>query len=236
MRRADRLFQLVQLIRGRRLSTAAFLAGRLEVSERTVYRDVADLMAQGVPIEGEAGVGYRMRAGFDLPPMMFTADEAQALVASVRLAQPRLDIALARDAEAALSKIVAVLPPAARAAAESLAVYAPPFGPDAATRARLEQLRLAAEARHAVRLVYVDLNERRSERTVRPLGCFYWGAVWTLAAWCEARAAFRNFRVDRIAELEVLDQRFRDEPGKTLADLFRQLETEMAERDSSTDA
>ncbi len=121
MRRAGRLFQPVQLIRGRRLSTAAFLAQRLEVSERTVCRDVADLMAQGVPIEGEAGVGYRMRSGFDLPPLMFAKDEARALVASVRLAQPRLDVALGGHAEAALSKILAVLPPAARAAAESLA-------------------------------------------------------------------------------------------------------------------
>ena len=126
MRRAERLFQLVQLIRGRRLSTATFLAERLEVSERTVYRDIAELMAQDVPIEGEAGVGYRMNAGFDLPPLMFTNDEAQALVAAVRLAQPRLDAALGRHAEGALSKILAVLPPAARAAAESLAVYAPP--------------------------------------------------------------------------------------------------------------
>ena len=236
MRRAERLFQLVQLIRGRRLSTAAFLAQRLEVSERTVYRDVADLMAQGVPIEGEAGVGYRMHAGFDLPPLMFTNDEAQALVASVRLAQPRLDLALGRHAEAALSKILAVLPPAARAAAESLAVYAPPVGPDAATRQRLETLRIAAEARHQLRLVYVDLTERRSERVVRPLGCFYWGAVWTLAAWCEARGGFRSFRVDRITALEVLEARFRDEPGKTLADLFRQVEAERSERESSTDA
>jgi predicted DNA-binding transcriptional regulator YafY len=236
MRRAERLFQLVQLIRGRRLSTASFLAARLEVSERTVYRDVADLMAQGVPIDGEAGVGYRMRAGFDLPPLMFTNDEARALVAAVRLAQPRLDQALAGHAETALSKILAVLPPAARAAAESLAVYAPPAGPDPLTRQRLETLRVAAEARHRLRLVYVDLKDKRTERLLRPLGCFYWGAVWTLAAWCEARAGFRNFRVDRIVELQVLDERFRDEAGKTLADLFRQVETEMAERDSSTDA
>jgi predicted DNA-binding transcriptional regulator YafY len=230
MRRADRLFQIVQLVRGRRLTTAAFLATRLEVSERTVYRDVADLQAQGVPIEGEAGVGYRMRPGFDLPPLMFTTDEAQALVAAVRLAQPRLDQALAGHAEAALSKILAVLPLAARAAAESLAIYAPPLGPDEATRARLEQLRVAAEGRRRVRLIYVDLQERRSERRVRPLGCFYWGAVWTLAAWCESRAGFRNFRIDRIAELEVLDERFRDEPGKTLADLFRRVEAERAGR------
>ena len=236
MRRAERLFHLVQLIRGRSLSTASFLAERLEVSQRSVYRDVADLMAQGVPIEGEAGVGYRMRTGFDLPPLMFTKDEAQALVASVRLAQPRLDAALARQAEGALSKILAVLPPVARAAADSLAIYAPPVGPDEATRQRLEVLRVAAEARHKLRLRYVDLKDVRSDRCVRPLGCFYWGAVWTLAAWCESRQAFRNFRVDRITQLEVLEERFRDEPGKTLAELFRQTEGERAERDSSTDA
>jgi len=236
MRRAERLFQIVQLIRGRRLSTARFLAERLEVSERTVYRDVADLMAQGVPIEGEAGVGYRMRAGFDLPPLMFSNDEARALVASVRLARSRLDTGLAAQAEAALSKILAVLPSAARAAAESVAVYAPPVGPDAATRERLQVLRLATESRNRVWLRYVDLKERVSERTVRPLGCFFWSEVWTLAAWCEAREGFRNFRVDRIAELNVLDERFRDEPGRTLADLFREIEGEMAERDTSTDA
>ena len=226
MRRAERLFQIVQLIRGRRLSTAGFLAERLEVSERTVYRDIAELMTQGVPIEGEAGVGYRMNAGFDLPPLMFTKDEAQAMVAAVRIAQPRLDPALSRHAEGALSKILAVLPAAARAAADSLAVYAPPFGPDEATRARLETLRVAAEARHTLRLVYVDLKEQKSERIVRPLGCFYWGAVWTLAAWCETRKGFRNFRVDRIERVEVLEPRFRDEPGKTLADLFRRVELE----------
>jgi predicted DNA-binding transcriptional regulator YafY len=230
MRRAERLFQLVQLIRGRRLSTAAFLAQRLEVSERTVYRDVADLMAQGVPIEGEAGVGYRMNTGFDLPPLMFTNEEAQALVAAVRLAQSRLDVALGRHAEGALSKILAVLPAAARAAAESLAVYAPPFGPDEGTRQRLEAVRIAAEARHKLALHYLDLKERRSQRVVRPLGCFYWGSVWTLAAWCESRVGFRSFRVDRIEQLTVLDERFRDEPGKTLADLFRQVENDRSKR------
>lgn len=228
MRRAERLFQIVQLIRGRRLSTAQFLAQRLEVSERTVYRDVAELMLQGVPIEGEAGVGYRMRAGFDLPPLMFTTDEAQALVAAVRLAQPRLDLALAAQAETALSKIVAVLPPEARAAVDRLAIYAPPFGPDDATRRRLETLRVAADTRHKLRIRYLDLQERESERVVRPLACLYWGMVWTLAAWCEQRTGFRSFRVDRIVGLDVLDDRFRDEPGRSLADLFRVFEAERA--------
>jgi len=221
MRRADRLFQLVQLIRGRRLSTAAWLAGRLQISVRTLYRDVADLQAQGVPIEGEAGVGYRMRAGFDLPPLMFTQDEARALVAAVRLAQPRLDAALAGQADSALSKILAVLPAATRAAAESLALFAPSVGPDEATRERLGLLREATEARCKLRLDYLDLQDARSQRTVRPLGCFYWGRVWTLATWCETREAFRSFRIDRIAAVAVLDERFRDEPGRTLADLKR---------------
>jgi predicted DNA-binding transcriptional regulator YafY len=222
MRRADRLFQLVQLVRGRRLSTADFIAARLEVSVRTVYRDIADLQAQGVPFEGEAGVGYRMRAGFDLPPLMLTREEAQALVAAMRLARRSLDPGLAAHGEAALSKVLAVLPPGARVAAESTAVHAPPYGgASPAMLAQLEQVRLAAEGRRKVRLRYVDLQEVASERVVRPLGCLYWGDAWTLAAWCEQRAAFRNFRIDRIAELEVLDQRFRDEAGKTLADLAR---------------
>ncbi len=221
MRRGDRLFQIVQLIRGRRLTTATWLAERLAVSPRTVYRDVADLAAQGVPIEGEAGVGYRMRAGFDLPPLMFSIAEAQALVAAIRLAQPRLDGTLAAGAESALSKVLSVLPAATRASAEALAIYAPPVGPDAATRERLDTLRRATEAHRKLRLHYLDLKDVASQRTVRPLGCFFWGAVWTLAAWCEDREDYRSFRVDRIVAIEPLDERFRDEPGRNLADLMR---------------
>lgn len=223
MRRADRLFQIVQIIRGRRLTTAAFLARRLEVSERTVYRDVAALQQQGVPIDGEAGVGYRIAAGFDLPPLMFTHGEAQALVAAARLAQSWVDAALAADIESALGKILSVLPPSARAAAEGLALYAPPLALDDATRARLQTLREAAATRHKLRLSYRDGEGAVSERVVRPLGSFYWGKVWTLAAWCELRQDFRSFRVDRIDGLEVPGERFRDEPGRTLADMLRRL-------------
>lgn len=221
MRRADRLFQIVQTIRGRRLTTAAFLADRLEVSQRSVYRDVAALQAQGVPIEGEAGVGYRMRRGFELPPMMFSSKEAQALVACVRIAQSRIDPALAANAEDALGKILGVLPAVERAAADALALHAPPVGPDAATRARIGTLREAIDARRKLRMDYLDQREMSSERVVRPLGCFFWGNVWTVATWCEMRGDFRNFRVDRIRALEVLDEGFRDEPGRTLRDLLR---------------
>ena len=224
MRRADRLFQLVQLIRGRRLSTAAYLAERLAVTSRTIYRDVADLQHQGVPIEGEAGVGYRLGSGFDLPPLMFTQDEAKVLVVAVRVAQIGLDAALASSAEAALGKILSVLPTAVRAAAESQAVYAPPSsitGLGGITGQRLQDLREAVQAQRKLQITYQDPQNKTSQRTLRPLGCFYWGKVWTLAAWCETRADFRNFRVDRIQSCEVLEVGFKQEAGKTLADLLR---------------
>jgi predicted DNA-binding transcriptional regulator YafY len=226
MRRADRLFKLVQLLRGRRLSTAAWLAEKMEVSARTVYRDVADLQAQGVPIDGEAGVGYRLVAGFDLPPLMFTTLEAQALVASVRIAQSRLDRALAMAAEDALGKIVGVLPPAARAAAEALPLYAAPWAADPASAERLGLLRDAASARRRIRFDYADAQGTASSRTARPLCCYHWEAVWTLAAWCEQRDAFRSFRLDRMRTLDVLDEVFRDEPGRTLPDFMRLMKSE----------
>jgi predicted DNA-binding transcriptional regulator YafY len=221
MRRADRLFQIVQLLRGRRLSTAAWLAGKLEVSLRTVYRDVADLQAQGVPIDGEAGVGYRLSAGFDLPPLMFTSTEAQALVAAVRLVQARLDRGLAEAAEDALGKIVAVLPPLARAAAETLPLYAGPRAVDTGAAEALAMLRDAAVARRLVHFDYADARGAPTSRTARPLACFNWEAAWTLVAWCEHRSAFRSFRLDRMRRLRVLDERFRDEAGRTLADYLR---------------
>jgi predicted DNA-binding transcriptional regulator YafY len=221
MRRADRLFQIVQFIRGRRLTTAAWLAQRLEVSERTVYRDVADLQHQGVPIEGEAGVGYRLGKGFDLPPLMFNTQEAQALVAAVRIAQAWIDPQLAAAAQDALSRVMSVLPSAARAAAESLLVMAPPVGLEPSVQHLLQQLRQAAQQRQLCHLQYADAAHTHSERTVQPLGVFYWGKVWTLAAWCQSRKDFRSFRIDRIKQLQVKDQHFKDEPGKTLADLLR---------------
>lgn len=187
---------------------------------------MADLQHQGVPIEGEAGVGYRFGAGFDLPPLMFTQIEAKALVAAVHVAQIGLDTGLARDAEVALSKILSVLPAAARAAAESQAVYAPlnvMAGLDAATRQRLQALREAVQGQRKVHISYQDPQNKTSERTLRPLDCFYWGKVWTLAAWCEARRDFRSFRVDRIQSCEVLEEGFQQESGKTLADFLRKV-------------
>lgn len=225
MRRADRLFKIVQLIRGRRLSTAQWIAGRLEVSVRTVYRDVADLQAQGVPIEGEAGVGYRLGQGYDLPPLMFTADEAKALAAATRMALPWMDPALALAAEDAMSRVMSVLPSDAKTAIEAMALWSFSFDrypPE--TGQHLQQLRVAAEQRRAVKIRYADANEKLSTRVVRPLGSFFWGKVWTLTAWCEHREAFRTFRVDRVKELSLLDRRFTHEPGKTLKDFLAQIQ------------
>lgn len=142
MRRADRLFQIVQLIRGRRLTTAKWLAQQLEVSERTVYRNVADLQYQGVPIEGEAGVGYRLGVGFELPPLIFTLEEARALVATTRLAQQWLDPALAKASESALSRVMSVLSVAQRNDAQGLAVFATPFGLSKAQRSLAKYLQM----------------------------------------------------------------------------------------------
>jgi predicted DNA-binding transcriptional regulator YafY len=174
-----------------------------------------------VPIQGEAGVGYRMQPGFTLPPLMFASAEAQALVAAVRMAQPRLDAPMAAEAEAALGKILSVLSPEARAAAESVALFAFDMGTDTTARERLLQVRRAVIAKRKLRMRYADGQSRASERTVRPLGCFFWGAVWTMAAWCETRGDFRSFRLDRIQYLQTLDDGFRDELGKTLAELLR---------------
>jgi predicted DNA-binding transcriptional regulator YafY len=218
MRPADRLFRLVQLIRGRRLSTAAFLAQRLEVSLRTVYRDVAQLQHQGVPIEGEAGVGYRLGSGFELPPLMFTQEEASALVVSLRMAQVWLDPKLALAAEVSLSKIMSILPMSARAAAETSPLYVPTIKLDTVTQQNLQTLREATQKRQKVTLNYRDLAEKTSRRIVRPLGCFFWGKVWTLGAWCETRKDFRSFRLDRMEKITVSETIFSIEGGKGLAD------------------
>ena len=137
------------------------------------------------------------------------------------MAQAWLDPALARNAQDALGKIMSVLPADARAAAESLVVFAPGWGLEAPHQRTLQTMREAAQDRCKLFIQYRDLNDKASERTVRPLGCFYWGKVWTLAAWCEQRSDFRSFRVDRVSYVRRLDDRFRDEPGRTLADLAR---------------
>ena len=216
MRRADRLFQIVQYLRGGRLTTAALLAEKLEVSERTIYRDIADLIGSGVPVEGEAGVGYVMRAGYDLPPLMFTQDEITALVAGARLIRAWGGLQMAAAAEEALVKINAVLPEPARDRADRVQVHAMHFGTMAdEVRATLDRVEAAINARRWLDVIYEDEDGKQSQRRLRPLGLYFWGKVWTLVAWCELREDFRNFRVDRFAELSEGDS-FREERDKSL--------------------
>ncbi|MFN0103049.1 MAG: helix-turn-helix transcriptional regulator [Bryobacteraceae bacterium] len=205
MRRADRLFQLVNLLRRRRAVTAAELARSLEVSERTVYRDVQDLSLSGVPIEGEAGVGYRLKPGFDLPPLMFTAEELQALRLGAQIVQGWADDALANAATSALSRIETVLPEKLRQESNRQFLFAPNFAVTKESKAWMRELRAAMSARHKVTITYRKAGDAPTEstRTVEPLGLFFWGRTWTLGAWCELRQDFRTFRLDRIAALDT---------------------------------
>jgi predicted DNA-binding transcriptional regulator YafY len=223
MRRADRLFEIVQILRGRRLTTARYLAERLAVSERTIYRDVQDLSLSGVPILGEAGVGYALKKGFDLPPLMFDYDEVEALLIGARMASAYGGKELAMSAVRAMEKIAAVLPENRRAALETTQVFVPDFHVNKAGAARFETLRQAIKARQFVSTCYVTEDKRVTQRELRPLALHFWGERWTLAAWCELRQAFRMFRLDRMSELTTRDQIFRDEPGKTIADFLRQI-------------
>jgi predicted DNA-binding transcriptional regulator YafY len=222
MRRADRLFQIVQRLRRRNaVVTAAQLARELEVSERTVYRDVAELLASGVPIEGEAGVGYRLpRGGFDLPPLMFTEEEIEALVLGARVVKGWTDRGLAQAAEDALAKIEAVLPPKLKGRVADATLFAMNMRDQARVGAQLGTLRKAIRARRKVELDYVDRATQATSRCVWPLGLFYWGSTWTLGAWCELRSDFRNFRLDRINAAHVSASSFEEQPGRSLRDLF----------------
>ena len=217
MRRADRLFELLLWLRRKRAVTAAELAKRLEVSERTIYRDIGDLMACGVPIDGEAGVGYRLHPGFELPPLMFTKEELDALRTGARIVESWADPKLARAAQSALARIEAVLPEKIRAEQAETPVYAPGYFIDPGMRERFGRLREATEQMRVVELVYRDAAGQGTRRSVQPLGLFYWGASWTLAAWCEMREGFRSFRLDRIAELTLTDRVFPREAGRDLA-------------------
>lgn len=208
MRRADRLFQIVLLLDRGRAVTARELAEALQVSERTVYRDVADLSRSGVPISGEAGVGYLMRPGYRLPPLMFDADELAALALGSRMVRSWADPELGRAAERALLRIEAVLPKKLRDDPARDALLVPGFHVPDAMRAPMAELREAIATQHKVRVAYTRTDGAGSERIIQPLGLVFWGETWTLGAWCELRGEFRSFRLDRIRDLTALDSRF----------------------------
>jgi predicted DNA-binding transcriptional regulator YafY len=220
MRRTDRLFELIQILRDGRLHTARAMADRLEVSTRTLWRDMATLIASGLPVEGERGVGYILREPLTLPPLTLTQDEVQALALGLQLVTRGADPSLTRAAESVLGKVTAVLPARLLDGIGQDTWVFP--GAEALAAARhLPGLRQAIRLHERVVIEYVDASGHDTERPVRPLLLEFWGRVWTLAAWCEARRALRSFRVDRIGALRTTGETFPDDPGTTLADWRR---------------
>ncbi|GIU46895.1 helix-turn-helix transcriptional regulator [Shewanella algidipiscicola] len=221
MRRADRLFQIVQILRHRRLTTAQQLAERLEVSTRTVYRDIQDLCLSGIPIEGEAGVGYLLRQEVSVPPLMFNEQELEAIQVGMRMVQAQGGHELASAAKQAMIKVEAVLPD--RLKAYQSLMFAPDFYSDSQLFSLLDLLRKYAREREYLMLSYQDVNQAESERQIRPLALYYWQGVWTLLAWCELRNDFRNFRVDRITGALPLGSHFDHSAGQEMADYIAKM-------------
>jgi predicted DNA-binding transcriptional regulator YafY len=220
MRRADRLFDIIQLMRRNRLVRAQDLASTLEVSERTIYRDIAALIASGVPIEGEAGVGYILRGELDLPPLMFGEEEIEALVLGARIVEGWADPALAHAAARALAKIESVLPERLRGYMDAVPLNAPRDHWAAPVEIDIAHLRRAIRERRKLAFTYQSKGGEVTERTVRPLLLSFYGSVWNLTSWCELRADFRTFRLDMVYAPRFLDELFEPEPGRRLADLM----------------
>lgn len=205
MSRAGRLFALMQALRRRRRPvSAATLAAETGVSLRTVYRDIGTLIEQGASIDGEAGVGYRLKPGFVLPPLMFQDEEIEALVLGLRFAAQRGDRDLARAALDAHAKLAAVLPDHLREGLPSTGLLVGPAQGDAAPSDEdLATIRRAIRTERKLRLRYVDDRQRRSQRVVWPIALSFFDTARILVAWCELRGDFRHFRVDRMAELAI---------------------------------
>jgi len=218
MRRADRLFQIVGLLDHTKVITARDLAEDLGVSERTIYRDIQDLSLSGVPIEGEAGVGYRLMKGFHLPSLMFDEEELAALMLGARMVQAWTDKSLASAAHQAIRKIENVIPERLRPALDSEELLVPDFNVSPVTQEYLALLRRAIKQQRKTAYEYTREDGQNSSRLVHPLGLFYWGRVWTLVAWCELRDDFRHFRLDRMKNINITDEKFKIIPGRSLRD------------------
>lgn len=226
MRRADRLFQIVQNLHHTRTVTAKKLAEILEVSERTIYRDMQDLTLSGIPITGEAGHGYRLLKGFQLPPLMFTEEEVEALLLGARMVRAWTDKGLAGAAHQALQKIEHVIPDKLKPQLQRNDMIVPDFPMEGQASEQLQTLRKAIRHLNKVSLCYTRADGEQSNRTIHPLGLFYWGKVWTVVGWCEKRDAFRHFRLDRMTKCSQLNIQYSVYAGRTLQDY---LDTECAD-------
>jgi len=221
MRRADRLFDIIQTLRAAaRPLTAAQLADQLEVTVRTVYRDIAALQASRVPIEGAAGIGYVLRRGFDLPPLMFTSDEIDAIAVGARHVRRLRDPKLQQAAESVLAKVTAVVPEMLRPHLSDPPFYVSEGSAPPITGADLAEVRGAIHEARKMSIDYADEQGRRTRRTIWPIAMAYYVDVSLIGAWCELRNDFRSFRVDRILGSRLLDEHFSPEHGRLAADWF----------------
>ncbi|MGH7156379.1 MAG: helix-turn-helix transcriptional regulator [Acetobacteraceae bacterium] len=209
MRRADRLFDIIQVLRlARTPLTAAAIATELEVASRTVYRDIATLQSRRVPIEGAAGIGYVLRRGFELPPLMFTEEEAEAIVVGLRMLRRTGDPGLAAAARSVVNKLAVVVPEGMRAHLAAAPIHVSVRGAPTATAVDLSAIRAAIRAARKLRIDYVDGQGAASSRIVRPIAVEYYVEATLLCAWCELRDDYRHFRADRIAAADVLTESF----------------------------
>ena len=209
MSRAQRLLDLIQALRGyRRPVSGATLAEALGISLRTVYRDIETLKAQGAHIDGEPGVGYVLRPGFMLPPLMFSEEEIEAIVLGSRWVADRADAALGSAARNALAKIAAVLPQDLKVSLDTSSLLVGPGHTVAAGDAELPTIRLAIRTERKLRIFYVDGRGRDSKRTIWPFALAFFDRVRVVVAWCEIREGFRHFRTDRISKVQFVDKRY----------------------------
>jgi predicted DNA-binding transcriptional regulator YafY len=223
VRRADRLFEIIQILRRGRVVKARQLAERLEVSERTIYRDVQALVASRVPIDGEAGVGYSLRKGYDLPPLMFREDELEALVFGARIVKSWSDSEMASAAEAALARIEPTLPEHLRHLLADTMLWVPESPRRAPLSFDLARLRGVMREHRKLHFRYTDEKGAETERTVWPLVLCFYGPVWLAGSWCELRRDFRFFRLDRMRDVRFLADVFPVEPGRSADDLVRRV-------------
>lgn len=222
MRKADRLLQIIQVLRRRRIpTTAERLAEELEVTTRTIYRDVAALQASRVPIEGQAGMGYMLRPGYDLPPLMFGAEELEAVALGARMVADRGDPELARAAENVLAKVSAVLPDRLADQMWRAALMVPHRSAEAARFGEhLPLIRRAAREERKIKVSYADATGARTTRTIWPLGLYFFSHITLVCAWCELRGTFRAFRGDRIKSCELLADSFDARRGALLREFL----------------
>ena len=220
MSRTDILFQMTQIIRSRNHTTAAYLADRLNLSVRTVYRYINDLSLAGVPVISQTGKGYWLDKSFDMPPIQLSADELLALSLGTRLVKAIADPYLADAAQQLVDKVEAVIPKSHQHLLYHSKMHAPKSLISELTREYLGKTRRAVDQRYKLSLNYADEQGQTWTRVVWPIAVAFWGKSWTVAGWCEQREAFRVFRLDRILSLEVLPDAYPEQPGRTLADFI----------------